>query len=83
MPLDSISLPPLLKSQLSAGRVVPFLGAGISRNAGLPDWPGLLRDLVAWSANAGFALEDAELILSATENGHLDREFPVSMHDRV
>ena len=43
---SELSLPTFLKSQLKAGRVIPFLGAGISMNAGLPDWPGLLERLV-------------------------------------
>lgn len=45
-------LPPFLLEQLSKRRVVPFAGAGLSINAGLPDWRGLLGRL-AESKNIG------------------------------
>jgi hypothetical protein len=38
-------LPNLLLEQLSKGRVVPFIGSGLSINAGLPDWRQLLEGL--------------------------------------
>jgi hypothetical protein len=38
-------LPPFLLEQLSKRRVVPFVGAGLSINTGLPDWRGLLQGL--------------------------------------
>ena len=38
-------LPHLLLERLSMGRVVPFIGSGLSINAGLPDWRQLLEGL--------------------------------------
>ena len=57
-----LSLPPFLKSQLLAGRVIPFLGAGISRNAGLPDWQGLLERLVDWSTVNGIPINSPDVL---------------------
>ena len=35
-----------------AGRLVPFVGAGVSRGAGLPAWVGLLDELIALAQEA-------------------------------
>ena len=51
-----------LIAQLGAGRVIPFLGAGISQPAGLPDWPGLLHALVAWAEQDGIPLANPSLL---------------------
>ena len=55
-------LPSLLVSQLRAGRVIPFLGAGLSRAAGLPDWQELLGVIVSWGEGRGISPTRAALI---------------------
>jgi hypothetical protein len=46
MALDVGSLPPELIPDYLAGKCGFFVGAGLSRGAGLPDWKGFLLDLV-------------------------------------
>jgi O-acetyl-ADP-ribose deacetylase (regulator of RNase III) len=45
-PADPL-LRPELEEALAAGRGVLFVGAGLSRGAGLPDWEGLIKRLAA------------------------------------
>ena len=66
------ALPPALVRQLQAGRVVPFLGAGLSRIAGLPDWSALLRALVAAAPIDAINVERAHLLNVAIDIGDFD-----------
>ena len=73
MTFKPVSLPALLKSRLNERRVVPFVGAGISTAAGLPDWPGLLRALVTWAVHSGVPVPRADLIEEAIQKNNFDR----------
>jgi hypothetical protein len=46
-------------------RVVPFVGAGISVGAGLPDWEQLLRELLGYANQHGLAGADGAQIEEA------------------
>ena len=69
---DPLNLPPDLRAQLLAGRVVPFLGAGIGLPCGLPDWRGLLESLLQWAIAEDIVLPNADQIGRAIEGGELD-----------
>jgi len=69
---SNTALPPALVGQLQAGRVVPFVGAGLSRIAGLPDWSALLRALVAAAPIDAVNGERAHLLNAAIDNGDFD-----------
>jgi hypothetical protein len=69
---DTLGLPPGLRAQLLAGRVVPFLGAGIGLPCGLPDWRGLLEKLLKWAATEGIEIPHADQIALAIEGGDFD-----------
>jgi hypothetical protein len=47
-----------LADQIARGNGVVFVGAGLSQAAGLPSWPGLLWQMLAWSAEHGVELPD-------------------------
>jgi SIR2-like domain len=51
-PADS-SLPAEFLQQLQRSRVVPFIGAGLSVSAGLPNWEHLLRELLGYAGGCG------------------------------
>ncbi|MBN9660063.1 MAG: SIR2 family protein [Acidobacteria bacterium] len=52
--------PPDLLKAIADDRAVAFLGSGLSLAAGLPDWPGLLKEL-AQQAHASGQVTDLEL----------------------
>jgi hypothetical protein len=58
-------LPPSLVEQLRRMRVVPFIGAGISVGAGLPDWEQLLRELLGYANQHGLSGADGAQIEEA------------------
>ena len=51
-----IALPELLVRQLREGRMVLFVGAGLSAQAGLPSWRALLKDVI--DATMAEAIQD-------------------------
>jgi len=57
----------------SSGDLVLFLGAGVSKNAGLPDWGGLLRDL---AREAGMLPAELETM---RDLGHLDQARAIEL----
>ncbi len=72
-PSNGIRPPDLLVRQLREGRVVLFVGAGLSAQAGLPTWRALLKDVVEATiqethptpearAELGRMLEDGKLL---------------------
>jgi hypothetical protein len=67
------SMPQGLRDQLIAGRVVPFIGAGLSMSCGLPDWAGLLRNIVEWSLLHSVPLRQSDAIVKAIDSGNLDQ----------
>ena len=48
-----------LVESVEGGRAVAFIGSGVSAGAGLPDWPALLRELIASGFQKGI-LDEAE-----------------------
>lgn len=69
---DLPELPKELRDQLIAGRVVPFLGAGIGLPCGLPDWRQLLERVLGWGMANGVEIQHAEQIGQAIAAGDLD-----------
>jgi hypothetical protein len=66
------NLPEQLRGRLLSGRVVPFVGAGISRRAGLPDWYGLLRELCSRARHLGCSSYPEAVVLRKIEEGRFD-----------
>jgi hypothetical protein len=66
------TLPPSLIDDLSCGRVVPFIGAGLSRRAGLPDWPQLLIALISAAAARGLSVAIGKQIRDASARGQYE-----------
>lgn len=58
--MDDIDLPAGLLEDFKHTRVVLFVGAGCSKNAGLPDWAGLLRRICDVYEKEGL-LDEADL----------------------
>jgi predicted ATPase len=48
MAFDRKTLPPELLQALRRKHLIPFVGAGFSMSAGLPDWSKLLRQMATW-----------------------------------
>jgi hypothetical protein len=67
-----VTLPSLLLGELSRGRVVPFVGAGISRRAGLPDWPQLLTLLSAIAVERGMPPALGKQVTDAAAEGQYE-----------
>jgi hypothetical protein len=54
MAISIDTLPPDLITDYVAGKSGFFVGAGLSRGSGLPDWKGLLLDFIASVLDAAF-----------------------------
>ncbi len=66
---SQIDIPPELIEQIRCGNAVLFVGAGLSQGAGLPGWPELLRQMMAWAETHGIDMHDrAELEGYVTDN---------------
>lgn len=52
MPFDTKAIPPALIASYLEGKCGFFIGAGVSRGAGLPDWKGLLLQMVDHAVDA-------------------------------
>jgi hypothetical protein len=76
--VDSI-LPPELLQQLKRSRVVPFIGAGLSITAGLPNWEHLLRALLHYANGNGLLRPEAREIECAIDS----REFELAADELV
>ena len=57
-----INVPPELVQRTNSGRCVAVIGAGLSRGAGLPDWAGALRSVLAWADRKGHQIRDRDQI---------------------
>lgn len=55
MPFDAKAIPPALIASYLEGKCGFFIGAGVSRGAGLPDWKGLLLRMVDHAVDAHLA----------------------------
>src|SRR5260370_25955114 len=51
-----MNIPNDLIQKISSGDCVVFIGAGLSRAAGLPDWSHLLKQMIVWSESNGINL---------------------------
>jgi hypothetical protein len=58
-------LPAALIAAAAAGRVVPFIGSGVSRNCGSPDWTGFAAGAIEQALRVGL-VSDAEHAAIAT-----------------
>ena len=67
-------IPQRLVGKLRDGSCVLFVGAGLSKGAGLPDWQELLKRMVNWSeANGTPVANRAELIDLINKGGVFSR----------
>ncbi|MBI1927490.1 SIR2 family protein [Candidatus Poribacteria bacterium] len=66
-----MTVPEELVDQIARGNGVVFVGAGLSQGAGLPGWPGLLRQMLDWSEAHGVNLADRAELEGYIENGEL------------
>jgi len=66
-----IDLPEDLVAQVATGNCVAFVGAGLSRSSGLPDWKALLRDMITWARLRGVVWQDEKDLTSEIEGGNL------------
>src|SRR5437764_5666408 len=68
MPIDLTKISEHLISAAADGRLVLFIGAGISKQAEsnksdlLPDWPELIKEIICIAANEGLDVDDEALI---------------------
>jgi hypothetical protein len=51
-----LDIPESLVSEICAGKVVAFIGAGFSMQAGLPSWKALLEKMIKWAPQNGHKL---------------------------
>ena len=65
-----------LASDARAGRIVPFMGAGISMTAGAPSWKSLVRQLAS-----GITLTDAEVATLEQKNALDQAEVLKGIYD--
>jgi formylglycine-generating enzyme required for sulfatase activity len=74
----AFKIPQDLVKDIAGGKCVLFVGAGLSRGAGLPDWPGLMQRMMDWAGDHGVDLagvkrelkgfiKDGEYLLVAEE----------------
>jgi hypothetical protein len=68
----ALSLPEFLSNELAAQRVVPFVGAGLSRIAGLPNWSELLVKLSLVAAATGLPKQVCEQIDAGIRAGRYE-----------
>jgi SIR2-like domain len=66
-----MNVPKDLVDQIARGKGAVFVGAGLSQGAGLPGWPGLLRQMLDWSEKHGKELSDREELEHYIDNGEL------------
>jgi SIR2-like domain len=77
-----MNVPKDLVDQIAQGKGVVFAGAGLSQGAGLPGWPGLLRQMLDWSEKHGKELTDREELEFYIDNGEL-LLVAEEMHERL
>ena len=58
----AIVVPQELIQRIISGKCVAVVGAGLSRGAGLPDWAGALKHVLAWAEKKGHPIRDREQI---------------------
>src|ERR1043165_2855806 len=66
-----MDIPSNLLQKIATGDCVVYVGAGLSRGAGLPDWPQLLKQMISWGEVNGVDLPHKADI----ENAINERKF--------
>ena len=68
-----MEIPKDLIERIADGRVTAFIGAGLSQGAGLPGWPKLLEQMMAWGKDhhVAFSEDDEKELKSSIQKGEL------------
>jgi len=66
-----MNVPKDLADKINQGNCVLFVGAGLSQGAGLPGWPGLLRQMLDWGEEHGVDLPDRAELEKYIKDGEL------------
>ncbi|MDX1994020.1 MAG: SIR2 family protein [bacterium] len=66
---NPFNIPRFLIDTIAEGECVVFVGAGLSVQAGLPTWVGLIRDMLTWALNHNPGLSTASAIRTRINNG--------------
>jgi len=66
-----MNVPKDLADKIDQGNCVVFVGAGLSQGAGLPGWPGLLRQMLDWGEEHGVDLSDRAELEKCIKDGEL------------